>query len=241
MTRPLHPFAAAAALWLAVAAPMAIVADPASAQVVVHDPANYAQNLLQAARALETVNNQIQSLQNEAAALTNQARNLAGLPMSSLAALEAQLDRTRDLMREAQGLAYEVADIERAFQDRYGAVDLTADDQILVARADARWNDSVAAFQEALKVQATVVGGFDQSRAELGRLVNASQGAVGALQASQAGNQLLALQSAQLAELSALLAAQGRAQALEAADRAAARAEARARFSRFMGADGDRP
>ena len=34
MTRPLRPLAAAAALWLAVAAPMAIVADPAVAQVV---------------------------------------------------------------------------------------------------------------------------------------------------------------------------------------------------------------
>lgn len=245
MTRPSHTprplIAAAATLVLAAAAlPLSIGAAPAAAQVVVHDPANYAQNLMQAARALQTVNNQIQSLQNEALSLANQARDLAGLPMSSLAALQAQLDRTRQLMHEAEGLAYEVADIERAFDGRYGAVGLAADDRALVARAQARWDDSVAAFQDALKVQATVVGGLDRSHAELGRLVDASQGAVGALQASQAGNQLLALQSAQLADLSALVAAQGRAQALEAADRAAARAEARARFSRFMGAAEDR-
>jgi P-type conjugative transfer protein TrbJ len=39
---------------------------PASAQMTVFDPSNYSQNLLTAARTLEQVNNQIQSLQNEA-------------------------------------------------------------------------------------------------------------------------------------------------------------------------------
>ena len=41
-------------------------ASPAGAQLVVYDPTNYASNVLQAARALEQVNNQIQSLSNEA-------------------------------------------------------------------------------------------------------------------------------------------------------------------------------
>ena len=48
----------------------------------------------------------------------------------------------------------------------------------------------------------------------------ASQSATGALQAAQAGNQLLALQAQQLADLTAAVAAQGRAQSLEAAQRA---------------------
>lgn len=210
---------------------------PATAQVAVHDPANYAQNLLQAARALQSVNNQIQSLQNEAQALLNQARDLTALPTSSLAALQSQMDRTRTLMEEAKGLAYNVAEIDQAFATRYGRAALTTDDQALVTRARSRWEDSVAGFQGALQVQAEVVGGLDGAQVEMRRLVEASQGAVGALQASQAGNQLLALQARQLSDLSALLAAQGRAQALEAADRAAVRADARVRFSRFMGAE----
>jgi hypothetical protein len=45
-------------------------------------------------------------------------------------------------------------------------------------------------------------------------LVGQSQGATGALQATQAGNQLLALQAQQLADLTASVAANGRAQAL---------------------------
>jgi len=222
---------------LLLAGPMLASLPPpaAHAQLAVHDPGNYAQNLLQAARALQAVNNQIASLQNEAQMLVGQARALASLPYSSLAALQAQVDRTRELLGQAQALAYDVSQIQQAFRANYGAVDLSASDAALTARADVRWTTAVAGFQDALKVQAGVVGGLGASRDQLTSLVGASQGAVGGLQAAQAGNQLLALQAQQLADLIALSAAQGRAQALEAADRVAARADARARFSRFMG------
>lgn len=222
--------ARALAAGLLVAAPSA-----ALAQFTVFDPTNYAQNVIQAARALQGVNNQISSLQNEAQMLVGQARNLASLPYSSLAALQTQIDRTRALLDQAQGLAYDVAKIREAFAVQYGAVDLSAPDAALTQRADARWSAAVAGLEDALKVQAGVVGGMGASRDQLTTLVDQSQGAVGGLQAAQAGNQLLALQSQQLADLLALNAAQGRAQALEAADRAAARADAKARFGRFMG------
>jgi hypothetical protein len=62
---------------------------PSSAQVVVFDPNNYAQNVLTAARALQQINNQITSLQNQAQMLINQAKNLANLPFSSLATASA--------------------------------------------------------------------------------------------------------------------------------------------------------
>jgi len=220
----------AAALMLTLAA-----APPALAQVAVYDPSNYAQNVLQAARALQSVNNQIASLQNEAQMLIGQARNLAGLPYSSLAALQAQVRQTQALIGQARGLAYDVGQIQDAFRGRYGAVPLNASDLDLTARADQRWATSVAGFEDALKVQAGVIGGLETGRGEMQALVSASQGASGALQAAQAGNQLLALQAQQLSALTALVAAQGRADALEAADRAAARADARARFARFMG------
>jgi len=224
------------ALSLLAAGPFAPSA--ARAQFTVFDPTNYAQNVLQAARALQTINNQISSLQNEAQMLIGQAKSLASLPYSSLAALQAQVDRTRELLGQAQGLAYDVAQIREAFRTQYGTVDLSVTDAALTRRADARWGAAVAGFQDALKVQAGVVGGMGASRDQLAALVGQSQGAVGGLQAAQAGNQLLALQAQQLADLLALSAAQGRAQALEAADRAAARADAKARFSKFMGSAG---
>ena len=65
-------------------------------------------------------------------------------------------------------------------------------------------------------------------------LVDLEPVATGALQASQAGNQLLALQAQQLADLTAVVAAQGRAQNLEAAQRAAAQDQGREQLRRFL-------
>ena len=76
--------------------------EPASAQLVVFDPNNYAQNVLTAARALQQINNQIVSLQNQAQMLINQAKNLATLPFSSLLQLEQSIQRTQQLLAQAQ-------------------------------------------------------------------------------------------------------------------------------------------
>src|SRR3546814_9068417 len=91
---------------------------------------------------------------------------------------------------------------------------------------------SVAGFEDALKVQAGVVGNIDGARTAMSNIVGASQSATGALQAAQAGNQLIALQSQQIADLTALVAAQGRAQALEAARDAATEAQGREQIRR---------
>ena len=72
----------------------------------------------------------------------------------------------------------------------------------------------------------------------LSALVDASQGAAGALEAAQAGNQLVALQVQQLADLTAMVAAQGRAQSLEAAARVAAQDQAREQLRRFLAPNG---
>ena len=61
--------------WSRILATTAIV-PPAQAQWTVFDPQNYAQNLLEAARALQQINNQIQALQNQAVMLQNMATNL---------------------------------------------------------------------------------------------------------------------------------------------------------------------
>ncbi len=214
----------------------AAVPAPAAAQVggIVHDPRNYAQNILTAARTLEQINNQIKQLQNQATSLANEARNLSGLPVSTLEELQGQVDRTRALLGEAQRVAFDVGDIQKAFDARYKRGALTGTQAEMVANAEARWNDSVGAFQDAMKVQAGVVGNMGDARRSITTLVTASQSAAGALQAAQAGNQLLALQSQQLGDLAAAIAAQGRAQMLDAARAAAAEAEGRERFRRFL-------
>jgi type IV secretion system protein TrbJ len=222
-----------AAVLAAAAAVGMTAAPPTFAQLVVKDPTNYAQNVLQAARALQQVNNQITQIQQQAQSLINEGRNLASLPFSSLQQLQQQVQQTQQLMREAQRIAYDVQSVRQAFDGRYRGTALTGDHAQMVANANARWEDSVGAFEDALRVQAGVVGNIDGARTAMDSLVSSSQSATGALQAAQAGNQLLALQSQQLADLTALLAAQGRAQALDSARTAAIEAESRERFRRF--------
>ena len=185
------------------------------AQWIVFDPNNYAQNVLTAARELQQINNQITSLQNQAQMLINQARNLANLPYSSLQQL-AIVDPAHPAAARP-GAAHRL----RRSADRPGLLDhLCAGDEqpvqsTLIANAQARWQNSVAGLQDALRVQAGVVGNLDTNRTQMSALVTSSQGATGALQATQAGNQILALQAQQLADLTATVAAQGRAQSLE--------------------------
>jgi len=236
-TRKPHTRAARFAAAL-IAAPIAalpmVLAPPAQAQWIVYDPTNYAQNVLQAARALEQINNQITSLQNQAQMLINQARNLASLPHSSLQQLQQAVGRTQSLLQQAQNIAFDVQQIDQAFQQNYRNIDLSTSEQQLVADARSRWENTVGGLQDAMRVQAGVVGNIETNRAQMSALVGQSQGATGALQATQAGNQLLALQAQQLADLTAVIAANGRAQALTDAERAAAAEQGRVQRERFL-------
>ena len=223
----------AAALLIAPVALTPMLATPAHA-IIVFDPSNYAQNVLTAARSLQQITNQITSLQNEAQMLINQARNLASLPYSSLQQLQQSVQRTQQLLSQAQGIALNVQQIDRAFQTTYGNASMSASDQALVAQARERWQNTVGGLQDAMRVQAGVVGNIDTNRTEMSTLIGQSQGATGALQATQAGNQLLALQAQQLADLTAVVAANGRAQSLTEAERAAAAEQGREQRRRFL-------
>jgi type IV secretion system protein TrbJ len=209
---------------------------PARAQMIVYDPSNYAQNVLQAARALQQINNQIASLQNQTQMLLNQAKSLTSLPYSSLQAIEQSFTRTQRLLNEAQHLAYDVNQIDQAFQRLYpqGYTGATSSQQ-LVSDAKERWQNSLAAYQDALRVQAGAMANLDTTRTETDILVSSSQSAVGTLQALQAGNQLAALQTRQLADLTAVVAAQSRAQSLAGARTTSNQEQAREQLSRFLG------
>jgi P-type conjugative transfer protein TrbJ len=120
---------------------------------------------------------------------------------------------------------------QRSYPQSYSA---TTSSQQLIGDAQTRWQNSLAAYQDALRVQAGVVQALETSRAETNGLVSSSQSAVGILQASQAGNQLIALQTRQLVDLTALIAAQSRAQSLEGARLTANQEQARVQLNQFL-------
>jgi P-type conjugative transfer protein TrbJ len=203
---------------------------------IVYDPTNHAENILTAARSLEQINNQVQQLANEAQMLINQARNLANLPTSIAGELQGSLSAVDQLIRDAQGIAYDLSEIDSAYRELFPkeyADSVSTSDILQDARES--WNLAREGFRHALEVQAGVVGEIRTDAATLDRLVGESQGAVGNLQAVQAGNQLTALAAKQSMQLQSLLAASARAEALDRADALAAHERGRARFERFMG------
>jgi P-type conjugative transfer protein TrbJ len=214
-----------------------LLAPPAFAQVAVYDPANHAQNILQAVRALQELEGQVQQLAHEIEMLENMARNLETLPVSVAESIIGQrVLRIQELLRRAQGIGYSVDQIERdyetAYPEEYGA---ETQSSVLVDDARARWRQSRDAFRETLTVSAAALEDNETDAGAIQSLVTQSKDAVGALQAAQAGNELSAMTNQQLMQIEAMLAAQHRAEALEEARKLAEAERGRARLQTFLG------
>jgi P-type conjugative transfer protein TrbJ len=221
---------------LAVAGSALVAASPAAAQITVFDPTNYSQNLLTAARELQQINNQIQQLQNQESMLINQGKNLTRIDFPEVQALTQTLTQVQQLMDQAKGVSFRVATTDGQFnqlfpQNLSGALTTSQS----VAAAQARYDAAMAAYTRTVEVQSSVVGNIAGDATSLGAIVSRSQNAEGALQASQATNQLLALVAKQQLAISQLMAAQYRAQSLDAASRAQAEAEGRLATQKFIG------
>jgi len=213
-----------------------VVAIPASAQWAVFDASNYAQNLLQAARALQQINNQIQQLQNEATMLQNEATNLKSLNASQLSTMVSALMQISNLINQAQGIAFNVNATQTAYAQSFPQnYSNNTSSSTLAADAHQRWLDAMSAFQTTLSVQAQVAQNVQADSATLSTLTNASQGAQGNLQVSQATNQLLALSIKQQLQIQTLMAAQYRADSLDQARNAESQEQAQTAFSNFLG------
>ena len=188
----------------------AIIAPPVSAQLAVYDPANHVQNVYQAVRALQQVDQQIQQL--------------------------SRMQRIDDLMRDAEGIGYKVEEIERAYEEAYPEDygDTPPENAVLVEQAHSRWKQSRTAYRESLAVTAQVIASAREDASSLGRLIAGSQSAVGNLQVLQAGNQIEALQTEQLMQMESMMAAHYRAEALERSRNLAEAERGRARTKSFL-------
>jgi len=220
------------------ALPLSVVtAPPASAQWTVYDPANHIQNIYQAIRSLQEVNQQIQQLTHEIEMLENMARDLEALPNSIADDILRRMRRIEELMREAEGIGYRVEEIEREYEEIYPE-DYGAEpprQAVLVEEARDRWRQSRTAYRDSLTVTAQVVSTARADSDSLDRLIADSQSAVGNLQVAQAGNQIEALQTEQLMQMEAMMAAHYRAEALERARQLAEAERGRARTRAFLG------
>jgi len=233
--KPLIAGALGCAVTGALALATLATSEPAQA-IIVFDPSNYSQNILTAARTLEQINNQIRMLQNQAQNLINQAKNLTTISFPELQALKQTMQQIDQLMGQAQGIQFKVSNLDQQFRSLYPdsfAQSLTTSQQMQSARM--RMDTARAAFEQTMTVQAQVVENIAADQAALTGIVARSQSAEGALQASQATNQLLALVAKQQFQIQTLMAAQYRAEAIERANQSQSRTDAQSASAKFLG------
>jgi P-type conjugative transfer protein TrbJ len=206
-------------------------ASPCQAQLSVFDPANYQQNLLSALRALDAVNNQMRQLQNEAQMLLRMDRHLQGLPGSISPQLSQLLAEMQRQVSSGEAIALKVEGTNAAFERLFP--NTFAD--TLTRQSRTRWDETHAAFKRAALLQGQITENTSADSRLLTDVLSRSEGAIGALQATQAGNELTALHVKQSLQLQALLAAQTRAETIDRSRAILAQQEARQQFKSFLG------
>ena len=207
-----------------------------AAQLTVFDPANFQQNLLSAARALEQINNQVRLLQGQAQMLLKMDQNLVRLGPTLSPDLQRALAGIQSQLRAGEGIALQLrgteAAYERLFPKQVSAA-LSTDDMLKAAKS--RWEEQYAALRRAALLQGQIADGLEGDTRLLGDAMVRSRNAVGALEAAQAGNELIALSVKQSLALQGLLAAQHRVDTIAKARELAGEDEARQRFKSFLG------
>ena len=224
------------ALLAATLAPATFVAVAPAHAIPVFDSTNYSQNLLTAARTLQQINQQIQSLQNEAQMLSNQQKHLKSIDFPQMTAIEQRLREIDRLMGQAQGIDFRVDRLDEQFRQAFPtSFEHLARRDSRIASAKERLETEMAAFRQAMSLQSGIVENVRVDAETLKAIVEQSQGAEGGLQASQATNQLIALTAKQQFQIQQMMAAQFRAEAIERATRGQIEREARESARRFLG------
>lgn len=193
---------------------------PARAQMAVIDPTNLAQNLLQATRALEQINNQIRQIEQATQMLRQN-------PLQLSPELTQSISEALELFNTAQGIAFEVNQVGENLRTLYPETWEDFDLEGVLQQSE-RWEqESRDSLQRAMEAEARAARSIEGSRNRIDRALQSSSSAEGQTGAIQASNQLLGVTASQLAEIHALLIAQGRALETERMERLAREERAR--------------
>jgi P-type conjugative transfer protein TrbJ len=215
---------------------MASCIPHAAAQLTVFDPANYQENLLSSARALEQINNQVRQLQAAAQMILRMDQNLLRLGSTISPDLQRTLADIQAQLRAGDGIALRLQATQSGYDrlfPREISSSLSSDD--VLRNAKSRWDEEYAALRRAALLQGQIAEAVDGDVRLLADAMDRSKNAVGALEVAQAGNELTGFAVKQSLQLQSLLAAQQRAEAFARARELATEDEARQRFKTFVG------
>ncbi len=186
----------------------------AHAQMAVIDPANLAQSITQVAHLVEQLRNQVRQI-DQATAMLRQN------PLQLSSELSQSIEQARSLFADVEGIAFEAnslgEDIRALYPNTWEEFNLGA----VLSQSDAWMRESRQGLERAMRAEAHATAAIGDTRSRIDRALQSSSAAEGQPGAIQASNQLLGVQAGQLAEIQALLVAQGRALNLERMERLA--------------------
>ena len=196
-----NPIGAAA---LAVAFSFTLL-QPASAQVMVFDPTNYAKNTLTELHTLQITINQATQISNQLRQLAYEVQNLQNIPNGVWGQIRGDLNALTQIAKVGQSISYADGNLSGEFSQMYPGYVVPAD----YTRAYTQWGENaLGGIQGALASAGLQSSQFASEDATFAQLQALSDGAVGHMQAIQVGNMIGIQQVQQLQKLRQLQMAQ---------------------------------
>ena len=196
-----NPIGAAA---LAVALSFTLL-QPASAQVMVFDPTNYAKNTLTELHTLQITMNQATQIANQLRQLAYEVQNLQNIPNGVWGQIRSDLNALTQIAKVGQSISYADGNLSGEFSQMYPGYVVPAD----YTRAYTQWGENaLGGIQGALASAGLQSSQFASEDATFAQLQALSDGAVGHMQAIQVGNMIGIQQVQQLQKLRQLQMAQ---------------------------------
>ena len=171
---------------------------------IVHDPIQNATNMLTAIRSLASNVHEVTIINQQIQQLANEARNLATLPLSIVRDIQRTMTTYQQLLAQGRSLAYDAKHALTSFDQLFTNGNIPP-----LQRLGAIFQEIRATGRLVTEVQSI----YDQLclvTAKVEQAGQASDAAIGILQAQQAGNDLGILTVQQLQTLNTLTATQHR-------------------------------
>lgn len=167
------------------------------------------QATLSYAKEVQSVVNQVTSLQHEVESIGYQVQNLKSIGQHDWGRSIQQINRLGDIARQGNSLAFSLADINDEWQRRYQGYKGWSENGTSPAQISEKyrlWGDTMRdTAKSSLSVAAEMAKVQREDEQTLTTLQNHSSSATGALQAAQAGNELVAQTTRQMQKIQTLL------------------------------------
>jgi P-type conjugative transfer protein TrbJ len=181
---------------------LTVLPPPASALFgvgdVVFDPSNYSQNVLTAARALQSNLNEVKQIANQLQQIEMEVKNLASFPAETWNEVQSDLDQLKQLAQSSKDIGTAMQTLSVQFKQMYPGYQAPTDyEKEYKTWIDNSMNGFSGAIDAANQHSKSLTAEADKTKA----ILNLSTSAEGQMQALQAGNMLAAQVVERLQEL----------------------------------------